>query len=90
MPSLLEALQGMPAMEQPQPRLMGRDGNQWFVLHGADLGSGVGGFGDTPQLAFADFHKRWSSGERPTRFDANGWPINSPFVRRSKFIATKT
>jgi hypothetical protein len=35
------------------------DGNQWCALYGADLQSGVAGFGDTPALAMADFDNNW-------------------------------
>lgn len=37
------------------------DGNQWCALLGADLQSGVAGFGDTPDAAMADFDKSWST-----------------------------
>jgi len=36
-----------------------RDGNQWCVLYGDDLMTGVAGFGDTPYLAVLDFNKSW-------------------------------
>jgi len=36
-----------------------KDGNQWCVLYGEDLQSGVAGFGDTPRLAVYDFNKQW-------------------------------
>jgi hypothetical protein len=35
------------------------DGNQYCALFGADLHSGVAGFGDTPEAAMADFDKNW-------------------------------
>lgn len=35
------------------------DGNQYCALLGADLQSGVAGFGDTPEAAMADFDKAW-------------------------------
>jgi len=35
------------------------DGNQWCALYGDDLQCGVAGFGDTPELAMADFDKNW-------------------------------
>ncbi|MEE3504879.1 hypothetical protein QN399_01135 [Pseudomonas sp. 10C3] len=35
------------------------DGNQYCALFGADLQSGVAGFGDTPEAAMADFDKAW-------------------------------
>lgn len=34
-----------------------RDGNQWCVLLGEDLQSGIAGFGDSPALAIADFER---------------------------------
>ena len=34
-----------------------RDGNQWFVLFGDDLQSGVSGWGDTPEDAIVDFDR---------------------------------
>lgn len=37
------------------------DGNQWCALYGANLQEGVAGFGDTPELACADFDKNWAS-----------------------------
>lgn len=44
-----------------KPRLF-QDGNQWCVLHGGDLQSGICGFGDTPRKAIRDFNKAWDSG----------------------------
>lgn len=35
------------------------DGNQWCVLYGEDLMSGVAGFGESPILAVYDFNKAW-------------------------------
>jgi hypothetical protein len=35
------------------------DGNQWCVLYGEDLQSGVAGFGDIPHLAVLDFNTNW-------------------------------
>jgi len=35
------------------------DGDQWCVLYGDDLQSGLAGFGDSPALAMADFDKAW-------------------------------
>ena len=35
------------------------DGNAWCALLGDDLQVGVAGFGDTPELACADFDKNW-------------------------------
>jgi hypothetical protein len=41
-----------------KPKLY-KDGNQWCVLYGDDLKSGIAGFGDTPRLAIYDFNKQW-------------------------------
>ena len=35
------------------------DGNQWCVLYGEDLQSGVAGFGDSPEKAMQDFNSNW-------------------------------
>jgi hypothetical protein len=35
------------------------DGDQWCALYGDNLQDGVAGFGDTPELACADFDKNW-------------------------------
>lgn len=35
------------------------DGDQYCALLGADLQTGVAGFGDTPEAAMADFDKSW-------------------------------
>lgn len=35
------------------------DGNQWCALYGANLQDGVCGFGDSPELAMADFDFNW-------------------------------
>ena len=40
------------------------DGNQWCVLYGENLQSGVSGFGDTPEKAALDFDKNWRN-EKP-------------------------
>jgi hypothetical protein len=42
------------AMLKPK---VGVDGNQYFVLYGEDLQSGIAGFGDTLYLAILDFNK---------------------------------
>lgn len=42
------------AMLKPK---VGIDGNQYFVLYGEDLQSGIAGFGDTLYLAILDFNK---------------------------------
>lgn len=36
-----------------------KDGDQWCALYGDNLQDGVAGFGDTPELAMADFDKNW-------------------------------
>lgn len=40
------------------------NGNQWCVLYGKDIQSGICGFGDTPELAAKDFDKEWNSAVR--------------------------
>ena len=35
------------------------DGNQWCALYGENLQEGVAGFGDTPELACANFDINW-------------------------------
>lgn len=42
------------------------DGNMWCALFGADLATGVAGFGDTPANAMYDFDKRWRENNLPT------------------------
>ena len=37
------------------------DGDQWCVLYGEDLQSGVVGFGDSPTLATYAFNKAWGA-----------------------------
>lgn len=41
-----------------QPKIY-KDGNQWCVLYGEDLQSGIAGFGDTPYKAILDWNKQW-------------------------------
>lgn len=41
-----------------KPRLF-QDGNQWCVLFGENLQSGIAGFGNTPHLAILDWNKAW-------------------------------
>ena len=41
-----------------KPKLV-QDGNQWCVLYGEDLQSGIAGFGDTPYKAVMDWTKQW-------------------------------
>lgn len=36
-----------------------KDGNQWCVLYGEDLQSGICGFGESPKKAIWDFNKQW-------------------------------
>ncbi len=36
-----------------------RDGNQWCVLYGESLQSGVAGFGDSLHQAIMDFNSQW-------------------------------
>ena len=36
-----------------------RDGNQWCVLYGEDLQTGIAGFGKSPYLAILDWNKQW-------------------------------
>lgn len=42
------------------------DGDQWCFLYGENLHDGVAGFGDTPELAAADFDKSWRECRLPT------------------------
>jgi hypothetical protein len=44
------------AMLKPSIKI---DGNQWCVLYGEDLQSGIAGFGNSPYLAIVDFEKSW-------------------------------
>ena len=37
-----------------------KDGDQWCVLYGDDLQTGIAGFGDTPYLAILDWNKQWN------------------------------
>ena len=36
------------------------DGNQWCVLYGDDLMTGIAGFGDTPYRAVLAFNNEWN------------------------------
>ncbi len=52
------------AWEMQRPAVLFRpsvypDGTKWCALFGADIISGVCGFGDTPETAMADFDKNW-------------------------------
>lgn len=54
------------AYEQQRPSVLMRpslsiDGAHWCALYGADLQSGVAGFGDTPALAMNDFDLQWNT-----------------------------
>jgi hypothetical protein len=37
------------------------DDNQWCALYGEDLQNGVAGFGDTPEKAYEDFDRNWTT-----------------------------
>ena len=37
---------------------IGRDGSQWRVLYGDEIG-GIAGFGNSPYLAIMDFNAQW-------------------------------
>lgn len=41
------------------------DGSKWCALLGADLMTGVAGFGDTPAEAMAAFDKAWTTERTP-------------------------
>jgi hypothetical protein len=41
-----------------KPQLF-KEGNQWCVLHGENLQTGIVGFGDTPRKAIFAFNKEW-------------------------------
>jgi hypothetical protein len=43
------------------------DGNQWCVLCGEDIATGIAGFGDTPEAAMVAFDKAFRE-ERPPTF----------------------
>lgn len=42
------------------------DGDQWFALYGADIQSGVAGFGSTPAEAMSAFDAAWANEKRRT------------------------
>ena len=53
------------AYEQQRPSVLFRpklfiDDNQWCALYGADLQSGIAGFGDTPAKAMEDFDENFN------------------------------
>jgi hypothetical protein len=37
-----------------------KDGNEWCVLYGEDLQSGIAGFGNTPHEAVMDWERQWN------------------------------
>ena len=39
--------------------VLSMDGDQWCLLYGVDLASGIAGFGDTPEKAAQDFDNAW-------------------------------
>lgn len=41
------------------------DGDMWCALYGADLATGVAGFGDTPAAAMAAFDQAWHTLKAP-------------------------
>ena len=43
-----------------KPRIF-KDGDQWCVLYGADIQSGIVGFGETPLRAIWAWNKAWGS-----------------------------
>ena len=64
-----ETLRTLYEQERPsvlfRPKLM-LDGNQYMALYGEDLMNGIGGFGDTADLAMRDFDKQWIESRAPT------------------------
>ena len=42
-----------------KPKII-KEGNQWCVLYGADLQSGIAGFGDTPNEAILAWNAEWN------------------------------
>ena len=42
-----------------------KDGNQWCVLYGSDLQTGIAGFGDTIHKAVLDFNKQFYTPIKP-------------------------
>lgn len=47
-----------------KPKLY-KEGNQWCVLYGDDIQSGIAGFGNSPHLAIMDWNKQWHLGINP-------------------------
>ena len=50
-------LEGVPVYAPAYRLVPYRDGNQWCVLLGDDLQSGIAGFGNSPSAAIADFER---------------------------------
>ncbi len=50
--------QDMIIFQMLKPELK-QDGNQWCVLYGEDLQSGIAGFGESPLKAIRDFNASW-------------------------------
>jgi len=72
----------MTEIERQRPFYMLRppvfpDGNMWCALYGEDLQMGVAGFGETPELAAADFDKNW----REQRLHLRTAPISEQRLR---------
>ena len=42
------------------------DGNQWCVLYGDDIQSGITGFGETPNKAILDWNRAWHKKAKTT------------------------
>lgn len=55
---MVEEQRGRPSMLL-RPQVF-PDGNQWCALYGDNIQDGVAGFGDTPDLAYADFDRNWT------------------------------
>ena len=51
---------------------VGIDGNQYYVLYGEDLQSGIAGFGDTQMLAIYDWNKSF---HRPINKKQHSQPL---------------
>lgn len=46
--------------EAPRPiRVVCDEGDLYFILYGADIATGIAGFGETPDGAFNDFKDNW-------------------------------
>lgn len=43
-----------------EPRIF-IDGNKWCALYGDNIQDGVAGFGDSPEAAYRDFDRAWST-----------------------------